>query len=363
MPVLIGGGVVVLLLAIGSYFIFRGRPEPGPSPSVAPSASSDAELMKQLLDSQAQLAQKHFEDKDFRAAVTQATDILQKDPSHALAQQVLAGAQKTLREVEVAVDETRKAIESGNVRAASEGLTRILALDPKNPAVAEFEPKLNQFFRTQAESARKDMSDAQRLADRTRQASSQPEYGAASAMSRDAEGLFGKGEFAQATRRFLESRDNYERARRSAERAAKAPPSAAPPTTMMAVVTTLTPTTMAYVATPEPPTPPPGQADEGEIRELVAQYERAIETRDPGLLKTLKPDLSGREQDALRRAAANKVNITVGTIQIQGEKATVMVARTDRLSDGKSFNIQQTLILAKKGRWVIQRIISQQVSQ
>jgi tetratricopeptide (TPR) repeat protein len=364
MPLIIGGGVLVLALAVGSYFVFRGSPSASPAPSAQPSGGNDAELLKQLLDSQAQLAKKHLEDKDFRAAVSQAQEILQKDPNHAQARQVLDAAQKSLQDVDGAVAATRKALEAGDVKTASDGLSRIFALDPKNPAAAEFSTRLNQFFRGQAESARKEMSDAQRQADRTRQASAQADYGAASAVGRDAEALYGRGEFAQATRKFMESRDAYERARRAAEHAVKQP-SAAPATTMVAVAPTLPPTTMAMVATPEPtPVTPSGPSDDGQIRELVAQYERAIETRDPGLLKTLKPDLSGKEQEALRRAAANKVNITVGTVQIQGDKATVMCARTDRLSDGKTFNIQQTLILARKaGRWVIQKIVSQQIGQ
>ena len=368
MPVLIGGGVLVLVLAIGSYFIFRSKPEPSPTPSAQPSAGSDAALLKQLLDSQALLARKQLEDKDFRAAAKQAQEVLDKDAGHAEAAAVLAAAQKSLQEVEAAVAETRKAMDAGNVKGASEGLTRILALDPKNPAVAEFEPRLNQFFRSQAESARKEMSDSQRQAEHTKQASSQGDFGAAVAVGRDAEALFAKGEFAQATRKFMESRDAYERARRAAERAAKAPPSvtAPPSTTLTAAVTTLAPTTMASVITPEPPTPPPaGHADEAEIRDLVAQYQRALETRDPGLLKTLKPDLSGKEQDALKRSLATSVNITMGPIQLQSpEKAQVMVARTDRLSNGNNVGMQQTLILTKKtGHWTIQQIRSQLLGQ
>jgi hypothetical protein len=119
---------------------------------------------------------------------------------------------------------------------------------------------------------------------------------------------------------------------------------------------------MAAVNTPEPATPPPaGNADEGEIRELVAQFERALETHDSGLPQDAEARPLRQEQDALKRSPVTDVNITMGPIQMQGEKATVMVARADR-ADGKTFNIQQTLILSKKGgRWVIQKIVSQQV--
>jgi serine/threonine-protein kinase len=363
MPLLIGGGVLVVVLAIGGYFAFRGGSEPEVAPSTQP-GTGDPALLKQLLDSQALLAKKTLEDKDFRAASKQAQEILAKDPNHPVAKEVLAGAERALQDVEAAVNATRQALEGGDMKAASENLSRIFALDPTNPAATEFSTRLNQYFRAQAEAARSEMTAAQRQASRTRQASTQAEFGAASAVARDAESLFGRGEFAQATRKFMESRDGFERARRAAERAAAAPPSVAPPTTLAVAPTTMTAATMAEAPTPAPPPTPTGSGDEGAIRELVAQYERAIETRDVGLLKTLKPDLSGKEQDALRRAAANDVRITVGTLQLNGDKATVMCARTDRLGDGKSFNIQQTLILAKKGgRWVIQRIVSQQISQ
>ncbi|HET8646193.1 MAG TPA: protein kinase, partial [Vicinamibacteria bacterium] len=64
LPLLAGGGVLVLALAVGSYFVFRGGPEPSPAPSAQP-GGGDAQLLKQLLDSQALLAKKNLEDKDF----------------------------------------------------------------------------------------------------------------------------------------------------------------------------------------------------------------------------------------------------------------------------------------------------------
>ena len=133
-----------------------------------------------------------------------------------------------------------------------------------------------------------------------------------------------------------------------------------------------TPTpTMVAVATPTPPpTPPPTPTatpeaptagEDRAVREVVSVYARAIGTRNVELLKTVKPDLSGKEQDALKRAPQAEVTMNVLSVATQGDKSTVMVSRNDKLAEnGKVFAFQQTLLLVKKdGRWIIQRIAIQ----
>jgi ketosteroid isomerase-like protein len=294
--------------------------------------------------------------------LAEAEKVLAQDPNHGEAKAVQEGAQKALRDVEAAVQATRQALDTNDMKAAAAGLSSIFALDPNTPSAAGFSSRLNQYFRGQAETARKEMSEAQRLADRQK-AGSQPDYGAAGAIVRDANALFAKNEFAQATRRFVEARDAYDRARRAALRPATPAPTLAPATTM-AVEITQPPTTVA-VATPTPEaTPPPGAADEAEIRALAQAFQQALQAKDPGQLKTLKPDLSGKEADALKRSASLSVTLRVADIDLRGDKATVMLSRTDALPDGKSLRLQQTLILAKRGgRWVIVRMAAQPIGQ
>jgi serine/threonine protein kinase/tetratricopeptide (TPR) repeat protein len=360
MPVLIGGGVLVLALAVGGYLVFRDKGDKTDVPGSTVAGAPDPALVKQLLDSQAIIARKQLEDKDYRGALAEAEKVLAQDPSHGEAKAVQDGAQKALRDVEAVVKAIRDAMDANDMKAAAASLSRLFVLDPNNPAAAEFSSRLNQFFKSQAETARKESSDAQRQADR-QNARSQPDYGAAGAMAREAEALFGKNEFAQATRRFAEARDAYDRARRAALRPATPLPTLAPATTM-AVEITQPPTTVA-VATPTPaPTPAPGAADEAEIRVLAQQFQQALQAKDPGQLKTLKPDLSGKEADALRRSASLSVTMRVADIDINGDSATAMLSRTDGLPDGKTLRLQQTLVLAKRGgRWIIVRMAAQPI--
>lgn len=367
MLLLAGGGGLLLILAVGLFLLLRphgGDDTASPSPTAAPTNDADAKLLGQLLDSRVDLAKRDIEDKNYRAALEKTHEVLGKDPNHAMAQQVQQQAEKALRDVDDTVAATRKAVEAGDVKAASEGLTKIFALDPKNPAAAEFSARLNQFFRSQAEAARKDMADSQRRAERVRN-NAQGEYASAAGVGREAEGLFGRGEFAQATRKFSEARDAFESARRAGEHVVVRTPAPTPTPTMMTVATPTpvpTPTPTPVAATPTPEVQPAGGEDRN-VREVVTVYARAIGTRNVELLKTVKPDLSGKEQDALRRAPQAEVSMNVLSVATQGEKSTVMVSRTDKLADGgKVFNFQQTLLLVKKdGRWIIQRIAIQQI--
>jgi hypothetical protein len=206
------------------------------------------------------------------------------------------------------------------------------------------------------------MTDAQRQADRQK-ASSQPDYAAGGALGREAEALLRSNEFAQATRKFAEARDAYDRARRAALRPATPPPTLAPVAT--APPETLPPTTIAMATpTPEPATPPPDEVEKAQIRQLAQAFQQAMQAKDPGQLRTLKPDLSGREADALKRSAAVSVTMRVADIDLKGDSATVMLSRTDGLPDGKTLRLQQTLVLAKRGgRWVIVRMAAQPIGQ
>jgi hypothetical protein len=89
-------------------------------------------------------------------------------------------------------------------------------------------------------------------------------------------------------------------------------------------------------------------------------YKRAIESKNLELFRTIKPNLSGREEQSLRdsfKAIRNhQVNLSLGPIQIAGTQATVRVARQDVL-DGRRASFQQTFTLVKgPSGWVIQEI-------
>jgi len=104
-----------------------------------------------------------------------------------------------------------------------------------------------------------------------------------------------------------------------------------------------------------------GVAGEDEIRRLVDSYAKAIETKDVSLFRTLKPNLSGEEEQRLVKAFASvhsqQVSITIESIDAQGEGALVRLSRRDVLDGSIVSHFVQTLKLSH-GRqgWTIEAI-------
>jgi serine/threonine protein kinase/tetratricopeptide (TPR) repeat protein len=361
MPLYAGAGVVVLLAGgFGAYWLTR-KP-------AGPSADSVA-LTQALAVSQLQLAQKNLADRDYQAAMTQADGVLKMDPANVDAKKVQEQAQQMIRDADAAAADGRSALEAGDGDRAAKALSKLLSLNPKHPAAADLSEKLNSRFRAQAEEAQRGLRQAQAEADKSK-ASSESAYADAASLAREADGLFGKGEYAVAARKFLEGRDGFERARRAAQQKASQtpPPATAPPATQVAVslppVTTPRPTVPTATLLPTPPPPPATTVvlnEEPAIRRVVADYKRAIEQRDLALFKTVKPNISGDEEKKLRTAFENiksqEVSLQIVSVQVDGPQATVRLTRRDTIN-GKSYDsIQQTFGMVKvEGNWTIRQI-------
>ncbi|HET9832747.1 MAG TPA: serine/threonine-protein kinase, partial [Vicinamibacterales bacterium] len=118
------------------------------------------------------------------------------------------------------------------------------------------------------------------------------------------------------------------------------PPVAAaiPPPVAPVAVDALKP--LAPPAVPPPPLPAPAapaaEDDDSAIRRLIAAYAHAIETKDLGAFRSVKPNLSGAEQrrleDSFRSVASQKVDINVLAIERRGPTAVVKVKRRDTLT-------------------------------
>ena len=203
---------------------------------------------------------------------------------------------------------------------------------------------------------------------------------------------FTSGEFAVATRKFLEARDGFERAQRAAEAAQRVAEAqrlalTRTPSTTLAPTTTVPATTLApppsstftpstTVATTVPPSLPPvpvttlgprstgssgsAPADDAAIRRVVEEYGRAIQAKDLGLFRAVKPNLSADEEKRLRntfkQVKSYKVAIAVVSMKIEGAEAQVRVSRQDTV-DGNPFQLQQLLTMVRAGDgWVIRDI-------
>ena len=137
--------------------------------------------------------------------------------------------------------------------------------------------------------------------------------------------------------------------------AAVVPPTVAPvptavPTAAVAAQPIVTP---AYVPPPSTPTPVPARSAEAEVRRVIEEYARAMQTRDIALYRALKPDLSPDDEKRLREAFKNSrtdtVGITVDSVEIDGDRATVRATRQDVIEGRPTKAVTQTFRLVRVG--------------
>jgi hypothetical protein len=151
-------------------------------------------------------------------------------------------------------------------------------------------------------------------------------------------------------------------------------PNQTPPST----VTTSAPAAESRAAaTPSVPTPVPQKPDtsvsspakpsvvptddEAAIRSVLRSYEQAIETKDIGLYRSIRPRLTATEEallrNSFRQVDSQEVTIRVESLNIDGRVATVRIFRQDTLVTGGRRQVQnttQTLQFEKTAAgWVI----------
>jgi hypothetical protein len=206
----------------------------------------------------------------------------------------------------------------------------------------------------------------------------------------EGDALLRRQDYASAAQKFLESRNAFERAKREADEAravaALPSPSARPPVATSTAAgpapalpspvasPTSTPVPLptaaaAPAATPLPSPsaslpPAPGSPADGSdaaVRRVIAEYGRAIGSQDLALFRSLKPDLSADEEKRLREAfkmiKSQVVGISVESVAIDGDRATVRVTRQDVVNGRPMKPAPQTFRLARSGgSWLIQSI-------
>jgi hypothetical protein len=109
---------------------------------------------------------------------------------------------------------------------------------------------------------------------------------------------------------------------------------------------------------------PSGSEDDAAIRAVIATYERAIETKNIDLFRSVRPGLSAADEqrlrDSFRQVDSQEVTIRITELKISGRTAVAQLARTDTIvSSGRrqTQSSQQTLQLNKGASgWVISEI-------
>jgi serine/threonine protein kinase len=370
LPAYLLGAALALVLGAGVLFQWtRGRPSEVTAPP-APENSRQKEqvdaLTEALVTSQLELAQESLKDKNYEGAVARAEGALKFDPQNLEAKKIVDRARGTLKELDAAALEAKTAFKAGDTDKASQALSKVLAINPNHPVAGELAAQLNRYFRVQAEDARRSMSDSRTAADRAK-AGSQPSFAEATAAVREGEKLFAKGEFAVATRKFLDARDDFERAGHAAAAIARAtPPSTLPPSrpatgpaptvppASVASGPTLPPATVPIPGVGPrltgPPVQPAPPVEEPAIRKVLDDFERAVASKDVALLKAVKPNLSPEDEKRFREIfkmiKSYQVSVTIAEIKVDGAQAKVRLARRDTI-DGRPVNSQPTFVLVK----------------
>jgi serine/threonine protein kinase len=362
--------------------------------NVAPRAAASPEpfdrvLREQFVDSLIQLGRVSLENKEYAEAADKAEQALKEDPGSTAAREILDKAQAAIQERDQAAAAARQALARRDMSAASAALTRLLALDPRHPAVPELSAALNARFRDEARQAR-DAAVAVREAAGP-QASGLSGFVRADALVADGDGLLRKQEYVAAAQRFAEARDLFGRAQRAqaeaealrvaevAARRAQRPVTVAPAvppvsTTLAPPAASVAPPSLAPItappavapATAAPATPPPAAqaaaaGSDPAIRRVLADYSRAIESKDIALFRSAKPNLSESEQKKLEQTfkvvKSQTVGITVDKVEVTGDQAVVRVVRKDVVNGQAMQAVSQIFRLARTADgWKIQSI-------
>ena len=180
---------------------------------------------------------------------------------------------------------------------------------------------------------------------------SQPSYQRAMSEEASAKALERSGDLAGAARAY-ETATSYLKAARRDDAEAQSRRAAVAPTSVP--ITSSAPVTSSAA--------PTRAQEEAAIRQTLAMYERAIESKDIGLFRQAKPNLTRDDATKLAKSFelvdSHDVELTIQTVTITGDTATVALTRSDvivvrgRSQNGKSR--QQSFVLQKSnGRWVI----------
>jgi serine/threonine-protein kinase len=363
---LAGGAVGLVALIVVAILLLRPRPQPAPSPS--PVAAVET-VTKQLILTKVQLAQSKLEAKDYKAAADEAKQVLELDAANTEAKSILSQAEGTMKELEDAAGEAREAVKAGDSDKASAALARVIKIDPQHPVIAELSSQLNSRFQGEADEAREAMKKSQAAAESAKSGSQQA-FAEGMALARQADGLYKLKEFTGAAQKFLDARNKFERPRRDAQeqRVASLPkpgPTVAPrpgPAGSPAVGASVPAISLPPVPSPSAAPAGPSEADQSNVRQVIARYEKAIEEKDIAQFKRIMPTLSAGQEKALKdgfklQSKGHDVRITIENVNFNGNEATVRLSRHDTVNGKPLETIQQSIVLVKSaGGWSIRSV-------
>ena len=358
---------LAVALAIGGSFVLWSRSR---TPSDPPRGSSQAFVRSRL-----GLATTSLEAKDYRSAMVYADEALRVAPDEPDARRIRDAARAMITRFDQATARARERLAADDTEGAASAINEARSIDPSATTLGELSAELVNRLKTQAESARRDGQRARSTPPPvpSRQAASEP------------------AKLDPARQRVAKEKEPSPAAsapppEQPAPRETAPPPVATQPPAPTVIPSPAPQTTPATprpapqepAAAPAPPpapepsperreptrTPTPVETDDAAIRRVVMNYARAIESKDIGLFRRVKPNLSADEQrrieDGFRAVTSQQVDMTILSIEQHGDDASVRLRRRDTIQAGgrqQTTESQQTMTLTRSASgWVIRDI-------
>ena len=375
--------VVVALLAAASYAAWTRVAwfAPAPVQQSAIASLADASMAEPLRMAEISLASRNY-----RAAFAYASEVLAVSPGHVRATAIRDEARALQARVDAAVGDARRELAAGDLAAAARALQLARALDPTSPSVSELAAQLSQQVSARAmQGEARDTGPVATVVPRGQPVRGSREDVPASGRARGSSLTATSGQISAVPT--AQSAAGSASAVTQADPPSRWSPTSVPPTSIpspstssiapAALTSTLTTSAAPSTSTIVPVAPrpdartepredsrtgtPAGAGDEAAIRGVVAAYARAIENKDLSSFRTLKPNLSREEErrlrDGFRAVSSQRVHLTVVSLDLRGDRASVTVRRRDTIDAGgreQTSERGQTLTLSKAGTsWVI----------
>jgi serine/threonine protein kinase len=363
----IGLAVVLAVIGIAAFVAYRvgssqlpvdvQREQPvSVTTSVAPDPVAD----------RLRLAQASFDARNYRAALDHATEALRAAPGNETATRIRDAAQEFVTTFDNAITETNRRMAAGDVEGAARALDRARAIDPVAPTVIALSSKLGEL-------SRRATATTPRQEGRQARATPTPSQGepatktevpppAAPPPAPAPSGSTSPASQPAPTQTTIPAVTKPP--------AVEPPPPPKPQPAETSVEARPEPkvekpaASESPKATPESAQPPAPANDEAAIRQLVADYARAIENKDLKLFRAIYPNLSRQEErrleESFRAVTSQRVNLSIASIEQNADGAVVVVNRRDIVrAGGREYTAdsRQTLQLARSGtRWSIVNI-------
>jgi serine/threonine protein kinase len=358
-PAAAAAAAIATIAVAGWYVASRGNLQETPTPTSATTSTTAAApvaINAEDVERQLALAQGSFRAGNYRSAGAYAREVLARAPDNVEARRIRDDADTLVARFEAAVADARQRLARGDLDAAAQALDAARRLDPTAPSLLALSSQLADKIR--AKDAREAANSRPALQQSARQQPAPVEQRPA----------VPPAAAASAAPQLPPEKPRVPETPSSPPAAPSLPPAApAPSGTPPAEQQTSKPP--GGRVTPASPPPPvvdetANEGDERAIRQLIASYARAIETKDMALFRALKPNLSGQEeqrlQEGFRAVTSQRVNLSIVSIDRRGDSAIVALKRHDTIQAGgrqQTVDSQQTVRLSRgSGGWVIVEI-------